>query len=112
MSTMENYNSNFLGLLATSSDIFSDQYERPPQLPIPTTIDSIQTSFYSYHAHFYDPSSHFFSSMENIPGRDYCNNTRPDPEAESLMNSNPLIFETGELIGSDGKASRNYVCTT
>lgn len=110
MSTMENFNSNFLGLLATSSDNFSDHYERAPQLAIPPTIDNIQSSFYPYHAQFYDPSAHFFSSLDNIPGRE-CNNTRPVPEVESLMNSNPLILETGELIG-DGKASRNYVCTT
>lgn len=110
MSTMENYNSNFLGLLATSSDNFSDHYERAPQLPIPTTIDNIQSSFYPCHAQFYDPSAHFFSSIDNIPGRE-CNNTRPGLEAESTLNSTPLILETGELIG-DGKASRNYVSTT
>ncbi|XP_074341626.1 transcription factor BEE 3-like [Apium graveolens] len=106
MSTMENFNSNFLGLLATSSDNFSDHYERAPQLPIPTSMDNIQSSFYPYHAQFYDPSAQFFSSIDNIPGREF-NNTRPGLEAESMMNSTPLILETGELIG-DGKASKNY----
>ncbi|KAL1807003.1 hypothetical protein ACET3Z_030071 [Daucus carota] len=95
MST-ENFSSNFLGLLATSSDNFSDHYERAPQLQIPTTIDNIQSSFYPYHAQVYDPSAHFLSPIDNIPVT----------QEESNVNSTPLIYDTGNLTG-DGKASRN-----
>lgn len=98
--SVENFSSNFLGLLATSSDNFSHHYERAPQLQIPTTIDNIQSSFYPYHAQVYDPSANFLSTIDNIPVS----------QEESIVNSTPLIYDTGNLTG-DGKASRNCVWT-
>lgn len=104
---MENFNPNFLGLLAMSNESFSDHEIRAPnQLP----VIHDQTSFdYPNHAPFYDPVAHHFSFPSiDVPTHECL----LSDQAQTLMNSIPPVFETG-LIGDNKAAANknNYVRT-